>query len=466
MLNSDAALDTSSFSGSCKNCVDPKTARLLLAVTGWRSATYNESGQLSYALVRLLSKMFLSTKQQQPRLFVLCLAATFLAGASACKSDYPSSGRAAGTDSKAQPRQVKTVKVLETPVGQTVTVNGTLAAYDQTTISVKVPGRLQTINVDLGSVVRKGQAIAQLEQSDYKLRLQQAEASLAQARARLGLSPDGADDRVTAEQTGTVRQAKAVLDEAKAKKDRATRLVQQGVIPRAEFDSVDAEYKVALSRYQDGLEEIRNRQGILAQRRSELALARQQLADTTVYSPMSGVIQEKKSSVGEYLAAGAPVVDIVRIDPLRLRVEVPERESHNIRNGQSVRVTIEGDTESYFGYVKRLSPTISQQNRVLAVEADVANNGKLKPGAFVRADIVTDQTSTAATVPSNALVTFAGIEKVLIIENGKAVEKTVTTGRRGSDWIEIKSGVNVGQSVIVDPGNLQSGQNVTTSEGQ
>jgi RND family efflux transporter MFP subunit len=355
---------------------------------------------------------------------------------------------------------------LETPVGQTVTVNGTLAAYDQTTISAKVPGRLQTINVDLGSVVRKGQAIAQLEQSDYKLRLQQAEASLAQARARLGLSPDGADDRVTAEQTGTVRQAKAVLDETKAKKDRATRLVQQGVIPRAEFDSVDAEYKVALSRYQDGLEEIRNRQGILAQRRSELALARQQLADTTVYSPMSGVIQEKKSSVGEYLAAGAPVVDIVRIDPLRLRVEVPERESHNIRNGQSVRVTIEGDTESYFGYVKRLSPTISQQNRVLAVEADVANNGKLKPGAFVRADIVTDQTSTAATVPSNALVTFAGIEKVLIIENGKAVEKTVTTGRRGSDWIEIKSGVNVGQSVIVDPGNLQSGQNVTTTEGQ
>jgi multidrug efflux pump subunit AcrA (membrane-fusion protein) len=63
-------------------------------------------------------------------------------------------------------------------------------------------------------------------------------------------------------------------------------------------------------------------------------------------------------------------------------------------------------------------------------------------------------------------VTFAGIDKVIVVENGKAVEKTVTTGRRGPDWIEIKSGVNVGQSVIVDPGNLQSGQNVTTTEGQ
>ena len=389
-----------------------------------------------------------------------------MAVASACKSDYPASGKAAGADNKAQPRQVKTVKVVETPVGQAVTVNGTLAAYDQTTISVKVPGRLQTISVDLGSVIRKGQAIAQLEQSDYRLRVQQAEAALAQARARLGLSPDGADDRVAAEQTGTVRQAKAILDEAKTKRDRASRLVEQGVIARAEFDSADAEYKVALSRYQDGVEEIRNRQGLLAQRRSELALARQQLADTIVYSPMTGVVQEKKASVGEYLAAGAAVVDIVRIDPLRLRVEVPERESASIRIGQSVRVTVEGDPESYAGFIKRLSPTISQQNRVLAVEADVANNGKLKPGAFVRAEIVTDQTSMAATVPANAIVTFAGIEKVIIVEGGKAVEKPVMTGRRGPDWVEIKSGVNVGQSVVVNPGNLQSGQAVSAVEGQ
>ncbi len=378
----------------------------------------------------------------------------------ACKSDYPASGKAASPDSKTDARQIKTVKVVEMPIGQTVTVNGTLAAYDHTTLSIKVPGRLQTISIDLGSVVHKGQVIAQVEQQDYKLRVQQAEAALAQARARLGLSPDGADDRVAAEETGTVRQAKAVLDDAKSKRDRALKLMQQGVIPRADYDTADSDYKVALSRYQDGLEEIRNRQGLLAQRRSELALAKQQLADTIIYAPLEGVVQEKKASVGEYLAAGAPIVDIVRIDPLRLRVDVPERESHSIRTGQSVRVTVEGDPESYLGFVKRLSPTISEQNRVLAVEADVRNNGRLRPGAFVRAEIVTDQTSTAVTVPSTAIVTFAGIEKVMLVENGKAAEKAVTTGRRGPDWIEIKAGVNVGQSVIVDPGNLQSGQPV------
>ena len=120
---------------------------------------------------------------------------------SSCKSDYPASGKSTSTDSKSVPQQVKTAKVVETPVGETVTVNGTLAAYDQTTAGIKVPGRLQTITVDLGSIVHKGQNIAQLEQQDYKLRVQQAEAALAQARARLGLSPDGADDRVTSEES-------------------------------------------------------------------------------------------------------------------------------------------------------------------------------------------------------------------------------------------------------------------------
>jgi RND family efflux transporter MFP subunit len=404
--------------------------------------------------------MFLLSSIQATRLILLGICTGLLAAAAGCKSDYPASGKAASPDSKSAARQVKTVKVAETPIGETVTVNGNLAAYDHLTVGTKVPGRLQTISVDFGSVVRKGQVIAQLEQQDYKLRVQQAEAGLAQARARLGLSPDGADDRVSAEETGTVRQAKAVLDDAKLRRDRAARLVEQGVVSRAELDTADSEYKVALSRYQDGLEEIRNRQGLLAQRRSELSMAKQQLADTAVYSPLDGVVQEKKASAGEYLAAGAPLVDVVRIDPLRLRVDVPERESHNVKLGQSVRVTVEGDPDSYLGYIKRLSPTISEQNRVLSVEADVRNSGRLRPGAFVKAEIVTNQTASAVTVPPNAIVTFAGIDKVILVENGKALEKAVTLGRRGSDWVEIKAGVNVGQSVIIDPGNLQSGQAV------
>ena len=416
---------------------------------------------VNYDLAKPIIKMRLLTRWTARNCVLLGISSLLLSFAVSCKSDYPASGRSPGGDGKNQPRLVKTVQVVQTPIGETVTVNGTLAAYDQTTVGMKVAGRLQSISVDLGTVVRKGQAIAKLEQQDYQLRVQQAEASLAQARARLGLSPEGGDDRVAAEQTGTVRSAKAVLDESKAKRDRASRLINQGIIPKAEFDTADADYKVAVSHYQDAVEEIRNRQGVLAQRRSEVNMARQQLADTVLYAPMSGVVQEKKASVGEYLAAGAPVVDIVQIDPLRLRVEVPERESLNIHQGQSVRVTVEGDEDAYLGAVKRLSPTISQQNRVLAVEADVRNSGRLRPGAFVKAEIITNQTASAATVPTSAIVTFAGIEKVITVEGGKAVEKVVMTGRRGPDWVEIKSGVNVGQAVIVNPGNLQSGQAVT-----
>ena len=394
-------------------------------------------------------------------LLLLVAAALFL---TSCKSDYQASTRQGrGGDNRA-PRKVKTVAVAETPFGETVTANGTLAAYDQTTVSVKVPGRVRTISVDLGSVVSRGQVLAHVDSEDYRLRVQQAEASLAQARARLGLAPDGTDDRVDPEKTATVRQARAVLDEARYARDRASRLVEQGVIAKAEFDTANAAFKVAEGRYQDAYEEIRNRQGMLAQRRSELGLARQQLKDTTVLAPLDGIVQEKLTSVGEFLAAGAPVVNIVRMDPLRLRAEIPERESRSVHTGQDVRVTVEGETSVYVGKIMRLSPVIAEQNRMLVVEADVRNDGKLRPGSFAHAEIVTNTAKMAVTVPNNAIVTFAGIEKVIVVQNGKALEKPITTGRRSPEFTEIVAGISVGEKVIVDPGNLQSGQPVEVVE--
>jgi RND family efflux transporter MFP subunit len=410
----------------------------------------------------------MSEAQKSPRaalcacfLFLLILGAGLL---TACKSD-PAAARQGrdGGDAK-EPRKVKTVAVVETPFGETVTASGTLAAFDQTTVSVKVPGRLRTISVDLGTVVSRGQVIAQLEPEDYKIRVQQAEASLSQARARLGLDPAGTDDNVDPDKTATVRQARAVLDEARFNRDRAAKLVEQGVIAKADFETANATFKVAEGRYQDAYEEIRNRQGVLAQRRSEVALARQQLKDTAVYAPLDGIVQEKRASVGEYLASGAPVVNIVRMDPLRLRAEIPERESRNVHSGQNVRVTVEGDPNVYLGQIKRLSPVITEQNRMLMVEADVRNNGSLRPGSFAHAEIVTNDAKMAITVPSNAIVTFAGIEKVIVVQNGKALEKPITTGRRSGEWTEIVSGVNLGEKVVVDPGNLQSGQAVAIVE--
>jgi len=423
-------------------------------ILGWHNS------ELARLRVKLPEMSKFATRPQYAGMaFFFLVAALFL---TSCKSDYQASqrqGQARPGDQKTA-RQVKTATVAETPFGETVTANGTLAAFDQTTVSVKVPGRIQTISVDLGTVVRRGQVVAQVDPEDYRLRVQQSEAALAQARARLGLAPDANDDKIDPEQTATVRQARAVLDEAKFNRDRAARLVEQGVISKSEFDSANSLFKVAEGRYQDAYEEIRNRQGVLAQRKSELALARQQLKDTAVVAPLDGIVQEKRTSVGEYLAAGAPVVNIVRMDPLRLRAEIPERESRSVHTGQDVRVSVEGDGNVYLGKIMRLSPVIAEQNRMLVVEADVRNNGTLRPGSFAHAEIVTNDSKMAVTVPNSAIVTFAGIEKVIVVQNGKALEKPITTGRRTTEFTEIVAGINVGDKVIVDPGNLQSGQAV------
>ena len=208
-----------------------------------------------------------------------------------------------------------------------------------------------------------------------------------------------------------------------------------------------------------------NRRAVLVQRRSELEIARQQLADVSVHAPFDGAIQEKRASVGEYLAAGAPLATIVRMDPLRLRAEVPEREVPNIRVGQTVRVTTEGDPNVYTGRIARLSPSITPQNRMLMVEAEVKNtNGALRPGSFARAEIVTDDRGMSLTVPTRAIINFAGIEKIIVVKDGKAVEKSITTRRRTTEWTEVVSGVTVGEAVVLEPGNLQSGQAVTVVE--
>ena len=361
-------------------------------------------------------------------------------------------------------RQVKLAKSESRRLTQTVTAPGTLAADEQATLSFKVAGRVSEIKVDLGSQARKGQVIAVLETTEFKVRLQQAEAALQQARVRLGLPPQGNDDRIDPENTSLARQARALLEEAKSNRERTVQLVNQGIQSKAELDRVESAFKVADSRYQDALEEVRNRQAVLLQRRSELAIAQEQLTETTLYAPFDGAVRERRASLGEYLNAGGPVATIVRLHPLRLRVETPEREAQGIKVGYSVRVLVEGDQQSYSGRVARLSPAFQEQSRTLIIEAEVDNQqGKLRPGSFARAEIQTSVTSDVVMVPASAIVTFAGIQKVFSVKDNKAVEKTVVVGRRDGDWVAVE-GVDAGAPVVLSPGNLVSGQPVLMSQ--
>lgn len=361
-------------------------------------------------------------------------------------------------------RPVKVVEIQQTPVVRSITVNGTLAAEEQVMLSLKVTGRLEQLLVDLGSPVSRGQVIARLTPTDFELRLAQAEAALQQARARLGLPTGGEGDVVDVEQSSLVRQSRASLDEARLQRDRISTFVGRGISAKADLDTANAQLQIAEGRYQDALEEVRNRQAILAQRRSELELARQQLSDTELKSPIDGVVRERHAFAGEYRAAGTPIVTVVRQHPLRLQLAVPERAAMGVRVGQVVRVSVEGDPEVYEGKVARLSPAITEGNRTLPIEAEVPNReGRLRPGTFARADIVTRE-QPGIVIPQTALVVFAGVEKVLTMKDGKAVEQRVRTGERlPGERIEIVSGLEIGTHLIVEPGGLADGVAVTAA---
>jgi len=390
-------------------------------------------------------------------------AALLAVSVAACGKDT-TSARATGRAKAQEPRPVRVVVAATGRLPRTVIVNGTLAADEEVVAGFKVVGRVSEIAVDLGSPVRKGQVLARLDPTDFRLRVEQAEAGLRQVRAALGLPRDGTGESVDPGQTALVREARAVLEEARLNRDRIIQLWEKDYIARSEVDASRSRLLVAESRYQAALEEIRNRQELLAERSSGLALARQQLADTVLNAPIDGAVRERRASVGEYLAAGAPVFGLVRVHPLRLRVAVPERDAPSVRVGQAVRVLLEGDPAAHAGHVVRLSPSIQEQNRTLIVEAEVANrDGKLRPGSFARAEIVVEADRTAVMVPAPAVVTFAGLEKVFVVKDGKAVEKRIRAGRRSGDRVEILEGVAAGEPVVVDPGNLLGGTPVTVT---
>jgi RND family efflux transporter MFP subunit len=389
------------------------------------------------------------------QLMSLALGITWLAGCGPRDLPKPAA------KSRESARPVKIARAALRPMLRTVVVTGSLAAQEKSTLSAKVSGRLQDLKVDLGSTVRQGELLAQVEPRDYELGLQRAAAALAQARASLGLPPEGEADLTDLEQLSAVRQAKAVLEEASNNRDRVKRLSQSGIASHSELDTVEAAYKVALSRFDTAREDASGRLASVAQRRAEYELARKQLADASISAPFGGTVQSRLAHVGEYVAPGTPILELVKPDPLRLCLQVPERECALVCAGQTVRLSLDGDTNTYTGQVARISPALDEQSRMLLVEADVPARGSLRPGLFARANIIVDEHQQGLSVPAEALITFAGIEKVVVVQEGKALEKVVVTGRRGLDWTEVVSGLERDEAIILNPGGLRTGQPVT-----
>lgn len=354
-------------------------------------------------------------------------------------------------------RAVRTAPAEFRPLERSLTVSGSLLAQEQTPVAARVAGRVARLPVDLGSRVAAGEVLAELDARDYELRVLQARALLGQARARLGLPLEGDDDTVDLDEASLVKEARAVFVQARADLERLAALSRQGIASTADLESATAAFAVAQSRLEDALEEARTRLAQLQQRRAEHELARQQLADTRITAPFDGAVAERRASLGQHVEPGTPLVVLVKTDPLRLRVEVPERDAPRVAHGQTVRLRLTGDTNVYLGVVRRLGPALNEASRMLVAEADVPAVGALRPGAFARAEIVVEARRPALTVPADALVTFAGVEKVFVVADGQAAERRVETGDRGPGWVEITAGLRAGELVIREPAGLVAG---------
>ncbi len=348
----------------------------------------------------------------------IALASALPALLAGCGND-PAAAGGKGREKKegkgGEAREVRLATAEEGRLSRTVDVSGTLAAEEQTTLGFKVAGRVEKVYVDIGSRVRRGQAVARLAPVDFELRVRQSESALQQARSQLGLPADAADNTVVPEQTAGVKQAAATLKQNQLTRDRMARLFEQQLIPRSDLDAAEASLGVAEGRYQEAIETARTRQGLLAQRRSELELARQQLADSVVTAPFDGAIRDRLANAGDYLAVGTPVAVLVRVHPLRLRLAVPEREAAGVRVGQEVAVTVEGDPAPGPGRVVRASARRSARTTARCmVEAEVPNpDGPAAAGLVCQGRDRHPTAATAVIVPASALVTFAGVEKVM-----------------------------------------------------
>jgi RND family efflux transporter MFP subunit len=243
---------------------------------------------------------------------------------------------------------------------------------------------------------------------------------------------------------------KALVDEAQRNASRGESLVTSRAITQGEYDTLVAQLKAALARYNSALNLVGEQVSMISVRRKELALARQAVSDSQVLAPFAGVIGDRRVSPGEFVQAGQAVVTLVRSDRLRFTAGVPESRAASVRVGQRIEILL-GDarTPPIVAAVSRVSPTVMQSSRSILIQADVPNTElALQAGLFGEAELVVNPNAQAIVLPPSAVTRFAGVEKVWIVADGVARQQTVRTGRQDGTRIEIVDGLKSGNVIV------------------
>jgi HlyD family secretion protein len=386
---------------------------------------------------------------------------------SACGGSKASNAQQANTAAAAPATvDVTTAPAITRDLPRFLEATGSLAADEQTDVAPQISGKVVAVGVELGSYVKQGQMIVKLDDNDARIRLdqtlaqlQQAQAAVRQAEAKIGLRPGQNFDPTHVADVGSARVA---LELAEKQLRRFERLIETGDVSRSSYDQQKAQrdqlqqqYEVALTKArQDYAAVVAARAGV-ANAETQVAQARRNITYALVYSPINGYVAERPADLGEYVSPATKVATVVSTNPLRARIDIPEQALSAIQMGQSVSVNVSAYPDRNFsGRVHHVAPSVTPNSRTMTVEAVVENpDGLLKPGQFATVRILQPQTSSAVLVPLRSLRAESGTSYVFVIKDGRAEKRIVQLGQSEADLVEIKSGIVAGEQVAT--GNVE-----------
>jgi membrane fusion protein (multidrug efflux system) len=358
------------------------------------------------------------------------------------------------------PVAIHVANVESQSIDRFLRVTGSLAADEQADVAAETGGRVIGTPVERGTRVTAGAVLIRISGTEADASLREADANAAQLEARLGLVAGQPFDPV---RVPDVLNAKASLDWAEADFNRIKALVEQKVVSQAEYEQRLTQVQAARQQYQTALNGAQQSYRSLQAARARVDLARKSSADTFVRAPFSGIVAERLVSTGDYVTRGMKVATVVRIDPVRVELTVPEQYVSLVKAGQSVRLTVDAYPDEVFtAKVRFVSPSLKTNQRALTVEAIAQNtDNRLKPGLFVTALLQQPAPARAMLVPASAVETVAGTSRVYVLAGNRVEERIVTIGEKVGDRVELATGIKAGEQVASNPrGKLADGVRV------
>lgn len=337
-----------------------------------------------------------------PTLIALALAAISIG----CQKAQP-----ARPVAKDAPLQVTVAEVKQTPWERKLALVGALLPNQQARIAAEVEGSIEKTLIEVGDSVKDGAALAQIDTASYQGMVNMWTANMAKAQAKAENTTENLE--------------------------RLKQLQKTGAVATNEFDQAVAAQKEAAAE--------------LNATKAQLGAASTALRRSLAKAPFDGAITERLVNDGDFVRIGTVMFHIVDDSVLKFRGEIPEREAPRAKVGQTVRLSVEAfPGRTFEGKVSWINPAANPATRGVAIEARVENpQHELKANFFARAEIVTDTAAPTLTVPVESIVSFAGVTKVFVVENGVAAGREVALGSTRGEEQEILSGLKPGEHVVV-----------------